>query len=234
MGGEMISMYFKNPHNKSDMLVAIFNQQRSHMKVYAQIEDENGLLQTPDIPVNLQDKFGQARLKDFAWRITEEIGEALNDLYLDSNSRSYFEELSDVLHFLTEFTILAGYRPEDLIREPVNKKVDYLEELYNQTEIATKHLDFYWFTYNDIAFLVAEFIRELSMLCNLLKNKPWKRSVAQGKLKETDPFKFKKQLINVWEKFIHICLTSGIGPQNLYELYFHKSDKNKKRQETGY
>lgn len=229
-------MYFKNPHNENDMLVAIFNQQRSHMEVYAQIEDENGLLQTSDIPVNLQDKFGQARLKDFAWRITEEIGEALNDLYLDQSLRNYFEELSDVLHFLTEFTILAGYQPNDLVLEPVDKMVDhldYLEKLYNQTEAATKHLDF-WFTYNDIAFLIAEFIRELSMLCNLLKNKPWKKSVAQGQLKETDPLKFKKQLINVWEKFIYICLTSGVGPQRLYDLYFYKSHKNKIRQETGY
>lgn len=225
--------YFKNPYNESDMLVAIFNQQRSHMEVYAEIEDENGLLQTPDIPVSLQDKFGQARLKDFAWRITEEIGEALNDLYLDPDSRSYFEELSDVTHFLTEFTILAGFQPSDLIPEPVDRGVDYLRELFNQAEIEAKYLDL-WFTYNDIAFLTAEFIRELAMLCNMLKNKPWKKSVAQGKLKETDPFKFKKQLINVWGRFILICLTSGIGPQNLYELYFYKSNKNKKRQETGY
>ena len=61
-----------------DKLVAIFNRQKELMTKYHDIEERSGLLQTSDCPVNLDDKKGQARLKDFAWRITEEVGEAID------------------------------------------------------------------------------------------------------------------------------------------------------------
>ena len=63
---------------EGDLLQAIFNRQKSLMGKYHDIELKSGLLQTEDCPVNLDDKRGQARIKDFSWRVTEELGEALD------------------------------------------------------------------------------------------------------------------------------------------------------------
>ena len=94
-----------------DKLEAIFNRQKELMAKYHHIEKRSGLLQTEDCPVNLDDKRGQARLKDFSWRVIEEVGEALD---ARDNSMHFCEELIDGLHFLTELTILAGIEPKDL------------------------------------------------------------------------------------------------------------------------
>lgn len=96
-----------------DKLISIFEKQRSLMEKYEQIEASNGLLQTSDIPVVLDDNKGQARLKDFMWRITEEVAEAWEAL-LDGDVMHFKEELSDALHFLVEGMILAGLGPYDI------------------------------------------------------------------------------------------------------------------------
>lgn len=212
----------------NDMLEQIFNEQRSHMEKYAEIEENNGLLQTPDIPVDLQDRFGQARLKDFAWRITEEMGEALDEVATGGPKEDYYEEMSDVLHFLTEFTILAGYAPQDLILSNDKQEGDLLELLYNQ--VTNKYNDErYSFALWDLTYLTGQFVRKLAMTCNLLKNKPWKQSV-----RETDPEQFKYNLIEVWEAYIYLCKVIEVGPKKLHQLYFRKSQINKNRQQTGY
>ena len=50
-----------------DKLRGIFVKQKSLMGKYHDIELRSGLLQTEDVPVNINDKRGQARIKDFAW-----------------------------------------------------------------------------------------------------------------------------------------------------------------------
>lgn len=219
---------FNNSRNEHDMLVQIFKQQRSHMEVYAEIEDSNGLLQTPDIPVDLQSRFGQARLKDFAWRITEEMGEALDEVEKGGTLDAYHEEMSDVLHFLTEYTILAGYQPKDLITITSEEINDYLITLYVQAENNIPYIEISS-EYNNLAYYTGVFVQKLAMANNLLKNKPWKQTI-----RGTNPVTFQLKLIEVWETFITICRAIGVGPEKLHSLYFRKSDINKKRQETGY
>ena len=86
-----------------DKLDAIFARQRELMEKYHDIEKAKGLLQTEDIPVNIDDHLGQARLKDFAWRVTEELGEAMNCLknkpwkqtQMETDRTHYEEEIID-------------------------------------------------------------------------------------------------------------------------------------------
>lgn len=105
-----------------DMLEEIFEGQKKLMEKYHIIEKEIGLLQTEDVPVNLQSHLGQARLKDFAWRITEEIGEAMSCLknkpwkktQMETDVTHYYEELADAFHFFVELCLLSGISAKDL------------------------------------------------------------------------------------------------------------------------
>jgi hypothetical protein len=107
-----------------DMLQSIFDKQGKLMIKYHDIEKESGLLQTEDCPVNINDNKGQSRLKDFAWRITEELGEAMNCLknkpwkqtHMITDETHYQEELIDALHFFVELLILSGMTAEDVYR----------------------------------------------------------------------------------------------------------------------
>ena len=68
---------------QGNLLKQIFDRQKELMDKYHYIEERSGLLQTADCPVNLDDRRGQARIKDFSWRVTEELGEALDALGQD-------------------------------------------------------------------------------------------------------------------------------------------------------
>src|ERR1700744_6362039 len=59
--------------------------------------------------LNLNDRFSQLRLKDFAWRITEELAEATECFNHKPFNRTHFlEELIDALHFSVELCCYSG------------------------------------------------------------------------------------------------------------------------------
>ena len=112
----------ETPVNMGDMLCSIFRRQMELMKKYHPIEKSNGLLITEDVPVDLDDKLGQQRLKDFAWRVTEELGEAMNCLknkpwkqtHMETDKEHFYEEIADAFHFFIELCIIAGLDAEKL------------------------------------------------------------------------------------------------------------------------
>lgn len=107
---------------KGDKLDAIFVRQKELMEKYHNIEKEKGLLQTDLVPVDINSHLGQARLKDFAWRITEELGEAMNCLknkpwkqtQMETDRTHYEEEIIDAFHFFIELCILSGFDADSL------------------------------------------------------------------------------------------------------------------------
>lgn len=204
-----------------DKLQAIFTRQQELMDKYHYIELRSGLLQTEECPVNLDDKKGQARIKDFAWRIMEEVGEAL-DAYEDKEH--FLEELIDGLHFLTELTILAGLTPEKLVNQvkenaedPVTEG-DGLEIIFNAVNPSTQSGD----------SPVCSLVKELGMMCNCLKNKPWKQSHMR-----TDKENFYRRLGNVWIVYIDL-LSIYLSPEDIVDVYLRKSQVNKFRQRSNY
>lgn len=112
----------KPEKDSGDMLRLIFDRQKQLMDKYHEIEAKVGLLQTPDVPVDLHSHLGQARLKDFAWRITEEIGEAMSCLknkpwkqtQMETDVQHYFEEIADAFHFFIELCLLSGINADML------------------------------------------------------------------------------------------------------------------------
>ena len=204
-----------------DKLQAIFTRQKSLMDKYHDIELRSGLLQTEDCPVNLDDKRGQARIKDFSWRVTEELGEALD---AKATKDHYQEELIDGLHFLTELTILAGKDYHNLLPEGTALySKDRLEDLVeNAKECISQNGD-------NLNYWVSKFIENLGMMCNCLKNKPWKQSMMK-----TDRNAFYGRLAEVWVLYITILVVSGMDADSIVTTYLKKSQVNQFRQRSNY
>ena len=204
----------KKETTNKESLRTIFDRQKELMEKYHDIEFRSGLMQTEDCPVNLDDKRGQARIKDFAWRITEEIGEALDAITNESGESAllhFHEELVDGLHFLTEMTILTGY---DLPEYTTLK--DLIEE--------GSYRDCY--TLND---LVSDHVMYLGMMCNCLKNKPWKQSMMK-----TNKENFYKHLKLVWSNYVAILTSQDLTEEEITDLYLRKSQVNQFRQRSNY
>ena len=204
----------KKEKTNKESLRAIFDRQKELMEKYHDIEFRSGLMQTEDCPVNLDDKRGQARIKDFAWRITEEIGEALDAIENESGESAllhFHEELVDGLHFLTEMTILTGY---DLPEYTTLK--DLIEE--------GSYRDCY--SLND---LVSDHVCYLGMMCNCLKNKPWKQSMMK-----TNKENFYKHLKLVWSNYVVILTSQDLTEEEITDLYLRKSQVNQFRQRSNY
>jgi dimeric dUTPase (all-alpha-NTP-PPase superfamily) len=215
-----------------DKLEIIFNKQRELMEKYHHIEVANGLCQTEKCPVDLNDPKGQARIKDFAWRFTEELGESMAHFSMDEerevdSSDELKEELIDGLHFLTELSILAGLNSNTVVYpEPLKGLMveDRLEALCN-LGVYMKEL-YIWDRYT----IVNEIVRNLAMTCNELKNRPWKQT-----FKDTNVKVFHNNLKSVWAAFF--ALLSGIfylSADDVLELYIGKNEVNKQRQENNY
>ena len=195
-----------------DKLEAIFNRQRELMDKYHHIEKRSGLMQTEDCPVDLNDKRGQARIKDFSWRVMEEVGEAL-DALRQNDMEHYVEELIDGLHFLTELTILSGIDINKL--SPMNEG-DKLESII-------------MFSYEaDPQSLVVDLVENLGMMCNCLKNKAWKQTNML-----TDKDNFYDKLVEVWKVYVSI-LSVDLTPDEIVDIYLKKSQVNKFRQRSNY
>ena len=204
----------KKETTNKESLRAIFDRQKELMEKYHDIEFKSGLMQTEDCPVNLDDKRGQARIKDFSWRITEEVGEALDAIENESGESAllhFHEELVDGLHFLTEMTILTGY---DLPEYTTLK--DLIEE--------GSYRDCY--TLND---LVSDHVMYLGMMCNCLKNKPWKQSMMK-----TNKENFYKHLKLVWSNYVAILTSQDLTEEEITDLYLRKSQVNQFRQRSNY
>lgn len=210
-----------------DKLQAIFTRQKSLMGKYHDIELKSGLLQTEDCPVNLDDKRGQARIKDSSWRVTEELGEALD---ARSNKDHYQEELIDGLHFLTELTVLAGKDYDSILPQgtPLYDS-DHLEDLVeNAKEVISRRASQGENGYS-LEYWVSKFIENLGMMCNCLKNKPWKQSMMK-----TDREAFYSRLSEVWVIYITILVVSGMNAQDIADIYLKKSQVNQFRQRSNY
>lgn len=207
---------------QGDMLKAIFDRQKSLMSKYHDIEAKSGLLQTPDCPVNLDDKRGQARIKDFSWRVTEELGEALD---ARNQNDHYQEELIDGLHFLTELTILAG-KDYDTLLDGVFSP--YCPDRLRQMVGDAKDLMLYYGS-DRLDFWVTRFIENIGMMCNCLKNKPWKQSMMK-----TDREAFYTKLDDTWCSYITILVVSGMTAEDIANTYLKKSQVNQFRQRSNY
>lgn len=127
----------------------IFDAQRKLMEKYHGIEIANGLRLDTSVPVDINSHKGQYVIKDFCWRVTEELMES-EEAYANGDIVHAREEAADALHFLSELCILSGMGCSDI------SLVGHSGDIFS-----------------DEAYDV---IYHLGMAANCLKNKPWKQS----------------------------------------------------------
>lgn len=200
----------------------IFNAQRALMERFLIIEAEGGFAIPPRIPVNLHDRHDQLRLKELAWRVTEEIGETVMEMTSRTGPSTdrVREEMSDVLHFLVELFIMAGIEVEEF---PLRSS-DRLDELYRSAQAEIMDRQELPYASEQLALVVWG----LTDAMHELKNRPWKRTHVN-----TNVIEFRNKLQRVMDSFILACYLCGITAQLLSDLYFRKHEVNRQRQDSG-
>jgi hypothetical protein len=243
---------------QGDRLISIFGRQKELMNKYHDIEKNIGLMQTEDCPVNLHDKRGQARLKDFAWRTTEEIAEAMETLPMIHELADKVAELrvsdfpgadsfaikheeiqksieDNMLHFQEELVDSLHFFTEFTILCGISP-LEIWQLISNNEELEYKE-DLLINIFSEAAnkghypldAAMAKFITDLGLCCNCLKNKAWKQSSML-----TDIPKFKQCVANAWVSFMILMKAGQLNPDTITDLYLKKSQVNFFRQRSQY
>lgn len=206
--------------SQKDRLTQIFDRQHSLMEKYIPIEIRNGLCLTQSCPVDLHDRFGQARLKDFFWRCTEELTEAVEASILHDTIPAHTkEELADALHFLVEACLLSDLTGDRLF---FGLESDALIELHDVQHSYLKGDE-------TLERLCWDVIYFLGCASNCLKNRPWKQN---HQLVDTD--KFYAYLREAFFRMIRVFAFVGMDADHIFNMYYRKSEVNKFRQRSNY
>ena len=191
---------------------SIFKKQSELLKKYKIIEQQNKI---PTI-----DKFdpdshlAQYKLKDYFWRITEELGEFYLQYEKSNNSPETLEELSDVIHFLAETTIYLSTYFKDLKKSVIQQFKKFKPNNYA------------------IDFLTFRMILKLTEIADkYLKNKPWKQTPI--KLTKQQLKNFKNEFLEVWN-YLFLLISNLYDIKKIEDLYFKKALKNDERINSKY
>jgi hypothetical protein len=212
------------PEVTGDRLVMIFDRQRELHEKYVPIERQNGigLAILPD-RFSIDDARCQYVLKDYAWRVTEELTEATE---VREHKIHQWEEGIDGLHFYVEMILLAGISPDDMMTAAgfdLDGHDDMLFTSWSQV-LEENHPNL--LSYQTAAYRMIEYV---GRAMNCLKNKPWKQTQM-----ETDVARFEKNLCHAFRKWMIFAVALGMKDEDIFNLYFRKSEVNKFRQRSEY
>lgn len=203
-----------------DRLDIIFERQKELMEKYDQIEHRNGQHPTHGQLWHIDDRQCQARIKDFCWRVTEELGEMINA----TTDPHFLEEMSDALHFMTELCLMAGITTDEILGRSFHE-IDRLEVFWRQymTEYGAPLNKNY--SPEDVLAIISK----LALAANCLKLKPWKQTAML-----TDQSAFKLHMVGAYLKLLKLARKTGISADGLYRLYYDKSEVNNFRIRSKY
>lgn len=221
------------PTEDKDMLDLIFERQHALSQKYIPVEKANGLLQTELFPGDLDDRFSQSRMKDFAWRVQEELYEALDALIIHKDNHVHFiEEMIDALHFYTELCLFCGYTSKDVKEffaipqgDDNNKPLDKFEALYQIAKAIDQKSGGVDINIPPALLISVTIGQPIGNAMNKLKNKPWKQTHMV-----TDKESFKDQILVPWIGFFRVLGNRfGLTAKDVFTYYFKKSEVNKFR-----
>jgi len=214
---------------KEDRLKLIFERQKFLMEKYSPIEKKKGVGHgiLPAV-FSIDDARCQYVLKDYAWRVTEEIAEASESTDLVHSQ----EEVADAIHFYVEMMLLAGIGFDEFSEEfsnlpqVVNFSFDEDYDLLSRVVVFGVEIDQTDRTHRIPSYDVVEM---LGVSMNCLKNKPWKSSEMA-----TDVKKFNRKIVEGFVLLIGLAKAYDMDSNKIFEMYFKKSEVNKFRIRSNY
>lgn len=166
----------------------------------------------PDPPMDINTKETQIWVKDFLWRVTEELMEAYEAKLLNQDEH-FLEELSDALHFYLEIFILIDYKPmmdDHFLKGMIRGVKDFKRD--------------------DVRDRIFDIIYHLGLSGNFLRNKKWKQTQVFA-----DKERFYEELKLGFIELIGLIIESGIkNKYDLLNLYYKKYMVNRFRQRSKY
>lgn len=212
-----------------NILEAIFKKQSELAQKYKDIEKMPASLLT-DTKDNVDTAEGQKWIKDFAWRVTEEICEAI-----EAKNMAYAKAKEKYIKLTKkDFTVIKENEMDNFAKE-TDEFYHYLEEVTDALHFMTELCIIAGYNYKDFEIPINYNAREmdciyrLGLAMNCLKNKPWKQTQML-----TDRLKFKKYIQQAYSRLIGIFFTAGYKMEDVYIIYFKKNAVNQFRQRSKY
>lgn len=219
------------PVPAGDRLEMMFNRQKELFEKYGPIEKSKGVGFHAIVHNGffaIDDAQSQYILKDYAWRVTEELMEMLSCDEDDPliRERHAAEELADALHFFIELFIVARLEVDDVVQSNVSglPTQDRLEFMFR-----TVVPDSDWSGKMLVERNVLRTVRYLGLSMNCLKNKPWKQTQIP-----TDYVRVLGYLREAFHSLITVADAIGLDSNGLYDFYFRKANVNAFRQRSNY
>lgn len=198
---------------KEPWLDFLLDRQSELIEKYKKIEG------MPDPPMDINTKEAQIWVKDFLWRVTEELMEAYEAKLLNHDEH-FLEELSDALHFYLEIFILVDCKS---ILYGVDGSMDdyFLKGMIRGVRD---------FKRNNTKQRIFDIIYHLGLAGNFLRNKKWKQTQVF-----VDKERFYEELKLGFVELIGLIIESGIkNKYDLLNLYYKKFIVNQFRQRSNY
>lgn len=179
----------------------------------------------PKLPMAIDTHEAQTWVKDFFWRVTEELAEAIEAFEKDEEDH-FLEELSDALHFYLEIFILIDYRPQYKDDAHLESMIQQITELKKRAREGRGE----WSIQSDYEEIAYECIYHMGLAANCLRNKKWKQSQVF-----VDKEKFYSLLSTGFIHLLSLMIYAGVTTKfDLLNLYYKKFQVNQFRQESKY
>lgn len=200
-----------------DHLAEIFEEQTKLLHSLAPIYEHNDFLNKDNFPFNIDNRHAQEEFRLLAWRITEEVYEAIEewDLGMDRDEDKYREEVADVMHFFAELAIICGVTSTEVATggDPalLFPGKDYLVLSFERVQLYPLRLEprEAW----------GMFLTTIASLMRVFRQRPWRTDERQ-----TDPAEMRHKFALAWFSFCTACCLTGISSRI---LHFHYTAKHK-------
>ena len=209
---------------KPDQLWEIFDAQEKLLRSLAPIYEHNGFDIKNGFPFHLDQRHSQEEFRLLAWRISEEVYEALEEID-KGDTELYREEVADVLHFFAELAIVCGVSSVEVATGGDANLLlpdggDYLAASFDRVNMYPLRLSAQqaW----------GLFLTSLAHLMMEFRNRPWRTD-----FRPSDPARIKHFLGVTWFSFVTACSVTGMNSRLLHHHYFLKQQTNQKRKEDA-
>lgn len=205
----------------TDRLAEMFQAKKEFLKTLAPIYRRNHF---PDwsIPFELNGRHDQEYFRLLAWRVNEELIEAVEVYYECIDTESYEgkfrEEMVDSLHFLIELCLATGVSEGELVsgfEGHATEDYDYLGRAFLHMGKCSEET---------IPQRVAFVGYKLGLAMHCLRQRPWRTDD-----RPTNRSLFVARMYGTWSTYIAACIRSHISAEALYEAFFAKSKINDQR-----